>query len=147
VPEARGKARSAPQLVATGLGGRVELWDNEVRIIKGGFFGHLVEILWIGDGRQESTLFLDRITVVQIVRHMFLPDVIGFSYPGSPAFTGDYIHDALAENALIMNLFDNRPFFAIKEAIEDFIIGRRVRPALAVPSVRQRRASLRGHSR
>jgi hypothetical protein len=136
--DARAEARP---LVAIGLGGRVELWDNEIRIIKGGVFGHVVELSWIGRGLMETTLFLDRITAVTIMRSLVLPDIIRFAYAGSTDFTDEYIHDALSENALIMNLFDNRNFFAIKEAVEDRIIGRRVRPALALP-VRRRRLGM-----
>jgi hypothetical protein len=134
-------------IVARGIGGRIELWENEIRVIKGGVFGHLVEILWLGQGRSESTLFLDQIAAVKIERNMVLPDIIQFSYAGGPVFTGDYLHDALAENALLMNLFDNRKFSLIKAAVEDSIVARRVRPALAPPNRRSRRPAPRGRGR
>jgi len=138
--------RSAP-LVATGLGGRVELWENEIRIVKGGVFGHLVELLWLGDGVRENTLFLDQLAGVNIVHNLFLPAMIRFSYPGSPETTGEYWQDALAENALLMNLFDNRNFSAIKTAVEDFIVARRVRPTLAPPNGRRRQPPSGGRVR
>ena len=138
---------SEPVLVAIGVGGRVELWEHEIRIVKGGLFGHLVELLRLGHSAQENTLFLDQIASVKILRHMILPDVISFSYPGSPDLADEYLHDGLAENALIMNLVDNRPFFAIKQAVEDAIISRRVHPALVVPADRRRWASPRDRTR
>ena len=110
--------------MAIGLGGRVELWNDEIRIIKGGVFGHLAELLWLGYGLGQSTLFIAGITAVEIVRSMILPDFIRFSYAGSPPLTGDYAHDALAENALIMNVFDNRKFYDLKEAVDAQIVGR-----------------------
>lgn len=46
---------------------------------------------------------------------------IRFSYPGSPAMTGNNLADMLAENAVIMSLVDNRPFFRIVERIEELM--------------------------
>jgi hypothetical protein len=130
VPERRPQARPALPLVATGLGGRVELWDNEIRIVKGGIFGHLVELLWIGHGHRESTLFLDQIAAVSIIHALVLPSIIRFAYAGGPDSSGDYLENALAENALMMNAIDNRSFYAIKDRVEDLLATRRVRPRL-----------------
>ena len=122
--------RGSRRHVAIGLGGRVELWDREIRIIKGGVLGHLTELLWLGYGLKESSLLLDQIAAVEIVRSIVLPDFIRFSYAGSPDLTGNYVHDALAENALMMNLFDNRKFFDIKQAVEEHVAQRDLgRPA------------------
>ena len=125
-PGAARESENTARLVAIGLGGRVELWSEEIRIIKGGVFGHLAELLRLGYGVGQSTLFIAGITAVEIVRSIILPDFIRFSYAGSPPLTGDYTHDALAENALIMNVFDNRKFYDLKEALEAQIARRQI---------------------
>src|SRR5687767_5671547 len=107
-----------PALVAVGTGGRIELVGEELRLIKGGVFGHAVELLWLGYGIIEKSIPLRQISAVDIVKPLFLPGFIRFSYPGGPPETGHYITDALAENTLIMSWYDNRPFYRIKAWIE-----------------------------
>jgi hypothetical protein len=107
-----------PALVAVGIGGRIELVAEQIRLIKGGVFGHAVELLWLGYGVTEKSIPLREISAVEIVKPLFLPDFIRFSYPGSPRQTGNYIDDALAENALVMSWFDNRVFYQLKALIE-----------------------------
>ncbi|MGH6682923.1 MAG: hypothetical protein ACRECA_03180, partial [Pseudolabrys sp.] len=86
--------------------------------VKGGVFGHAVDLLWLGYGVSENTIPVRAISAVEIVRPLIVPDFIRFSYPGSPSQTGRYIDDALAENALVMSWLDNRPFYRIKAWIE-----------------------------
>src|SRR6266850_5774632 len=107
-----------PALVAVGIGGRIELVAEQIRLTKGGVFGHAVELLWLGYGVSEKTIPVREIAAVEIVKPLLLPDFIRFSYPGSPSRTGNYIDDALAENALIMSWFDNRAFYRIKAWID-----------------------------
>jgi hypothetical protein len=108
----------SPMLVAVGVAGRIELVAEQIRLIKGGVFGHAVELLWLGYGVSEKSIPVREISAVEIVQPMFLPDFIRFSYPGSPGQTGNYVDDALAENALIMSWFDNRAFYQIKDWID-----------------------------
>jgi hypothetical protein len=103
-----------PLFVAVGIGGRIELTAEQVRLVKGGVFGHAVELLWLGYGVIEKTIPVRTISAVEIVKPLVLPDFIRFSYPGSPRQTGHYIDDALAENALLMSWLDNRVFYQIK---------------------------------
>ena len=107
-----------PLLVAVGIGGRLELTAEQIRLVKGGVFGHLVELLWLGYGVTEKSIPVREISAVEIVKPLLLPDFIRFSYPGSPRQTGSYIDDALAENALVMSWFDNRAFYRIKTWID-----------------------------
>ena len=107
-----------PLVVAAGIGGRIELTAEQVRLIKGGVFGHAVELLWLGYGVIEKSIPVRTISAVEIVRPLLLPNFIRFSYPGSPRQTGNYIDDALAENALVMGWFDNRSFYRIKAWID-----------------------------
>jgi len=108
-------------LVAHGIGGRLELSRNQLRIIKGGTWGHIVEVLHLGYGMMEKRIFLDQIAAVEIVKLIIAPDFIRFSYNGSPQATGHYIEDAFAENALIMNPFDQRKFYALKDRMDQLI--------------------------
>jgi hypothetical protein len=107
-----------PLLVAVGIGGRLELTAEQIRLVKGGVFGHAVELLWLGYGVTEKSIPVREISAVEIVKPLFLPDFIRFSYPGSPRQTGSYIEDVLAENALLMSWFDNRVFYQIKTWID-----------------------------
>jgi hypothetical protein len=107
-----------PALVAVGISGRIELVAEQIRVIKGGVFGHAVEILWLGYGITEKSIPIRTITAVEIVKPLFLPSFIRFAYPGSPGQTGNYIDDALAENALMMSWFDNRAFYRMKAWID-----------------------------
>ena len=116
-------------MVAVGIGGRLELAPEQIRLIKGGVFGHAVELLWLGYGVTETVIPVREISAVEIVKPMIMPDFIRFSYPGSPPRTHSYIDDALAENALLMGWFDNRAFYRIKAWIE------RWPRALPVPTV------------
>lgn len=104
-------------LIAVGIGGHLELAGDRLRIVKGGIFGHAVELLWLGHGVIDKTVRVSHISAVEVVKPMLLPDYIRFSYPGSPPDSGHYLDDALAENALIMNPIDNRKFYEIKERI------------------------------
>jgi hypothetical protein len=108
-------------LVAHGVGGRLELSRNQLRIVKGGTWGHLVEALHLGYGMMEKRIFLDQIAAVEIVKLILAPDFIRFSYNGSPVATGHYLDDAFAENALIMNPFDQRKFYALKDRMDQLI--------------------------
>ena len=109
---------TGPALVAVGIGGRIELMDEQIRLIKGGVFGHAVELLWLGYGVTLKSIPVREISAVEIVKPLVLPDFIRFSYPGSPPRTNNYIDDALVENALIMSWFDNRAFYEIKTWID-----------------------------
>ncbi len=108
----------APILVAVGIGGRLELTGEHIRLVKGGISGHAFEFLGPGTGISDKSTPIWEIAAVEIVKPILLPDFIRFSYPGSPPESGRYIADALAENALIMNVIDNRTFYAIKEWID-----------------------------
>jgi hypothetical protein len=114
-------ATGGATLVAHGIGGRLELSRNQLRIIKGGTWGHFVEVLHLGYGMMEKRIFLDQISAVEIVKLIVAPDFIRFSYNGSPATTGHYVDDAFAENALIMNPFDHRKFYALKDRMDQLI--------------------------
>ena len=105
---------ATPALAAVGIGGRLELAAEQIRIVKGGVFGHAVELLWLGYGITEKTIPVRQISAVEIVKPLVMPGFIRFSYPGSPRQTGNYLDDALAENALLMSWFDNRVFYRIK---------------------------------
>ena len=117
--EATGRTATgvAAPLVALGLGGRVELADGELRIVKGGVLGFLVDLLWLGHGMMVKRLPVAHVTSIEIVRFAVFPNLIRVTYAGSPPQTGGYLADALSENALVMNLLDNRAFYEIMERV------------------------------
>ena len=118
------RERGATPLVARGLGGRLELSRNEIRIFKNGVWGELVEVLLLGYGIVEKRIFLDQLAAVEIVHIPVFPSFIRFSYQGAPTLTGHYLQDALAENSLLMNVLDNRKFYELKDRLDQFIARR-----------------------
>jgi hypothetical protein len=106
------------KLVAVGLSGSLELNGNVLRISKGGAFGFLLMVLGMEGGFVERTIRVSDISAVEIENPPFLFRYVRFSYQGAPTQSGNSITDMLAENAVIMSLIDNRPFYKIKERIE-----------------------------
>jgi hypothetical protein len=111
-------------LVANGLGGRLELSGNILRLSKGGAFGLLLALLGIEGGFVERTIRVSDISAVEIENPPFLLRYVRFSYQGAPTQSGNDIRDMLAENALIMSLIDNRMIYRIKERIEHSMLER-----------------------
>ncbi len=91
---------------------------DHIVLTKNHFLGDLINILGLGYGKVQKTIMIDDISSVSIIRPMLFPDFIVFTYPGSSSVTGNTFTDALKENALIMNLFDNRAFYELKERIQ-----------------------------
>ncbi len=112
-----GDARQ-PLLVARGTGGHLVLWEDQVWLIKYGLFSGFVNRFDFGLGKINKSIVIKQISSVTIVQPMLFPSFITFAYPGSPASTGNLMRDALAENALLMNFFDNRCFFELKERMD-----------------------------
>lgn len=107
-----------PLLVARGTGGRLVLWEDQIWLIKYGLFGDFFNFLGFRFGKVSKSIIIRQISSITIMRPFLFPNFITFTYPGSPASTGNLMHDALAENALMMNFFDNRPFFELKAHID-----------------------------
>lgn len=113
VPEA-----AEGRLVAHGTGGRLELEGNCLRLTKGGVFGFFLALFGIEGGFVERTIRVSDIAAVEMDKPALFFRYMRFSYPGSPDLTGNDFEDMMAENAILMSLFDNRPLFRIKERIE-----------------------------
>ena len=107
-----------PLFVAKGFGGRVELYPKEIRIIKNTWINHILEFMAEGSPPLEHIIPLKHLSGIMIMRPIFLNDYIFFSYPGSPYTSGHQLHDATLENSLIMNFFDNRRFFELKDHVD-----------------------------
>lgn len=110
-------AASDMPLVAIGLGGRVEIVNGEIRIVKNTALGHLIDLIWFAYGVMEKRIPLSEVTSIEIIRPLILPDFFRVTYAGSPPQTGHYLRDALAENALMMNMFDNRAFYEVRDRV------------------------------
>ena len=126
-------------LVARGIGGHVEIANGEIRIVKDTVIGHLVDLVWFAYGVQEKRIPLSAVTSIEIIRPLILPDVFRVTYSGSPPQTGHYARDALAENALMMNMIDNRSFYDIRDRITQLTAFGRAR--VLPPTRRRRRGS------
>lgn len=107
-----------PLLVARGTGGRLVLWEDRVWLIKDNLFSGLANLFGFGLGKINKSIVINQISSVTIVQPMLFPNFITFSYPGSPASTGNMLRDAMSENSLLMNFFDNRRFFELKERMD-----------------------------
>ncbi len=105
-------------LVARGTGGRLVLWEDRVWLIKDSLFSGFANLFGFGLGKINKSIVINQISSVTIVQPMLFPNFITFTYPGSPASTGNFMRDALAENAMLMNFFDNRRFFELKERMD-----------------------------
>lgn len=111
-----------PRLAAHGMGARVQIVGSQIHIKRDGLFGLMTTLLGMGDGLAEKTIPIQRLSAVEIVRTfafgVFCIEYIRFSYPGSPESKGSDWRDAMLEHTVMMNLFDNREFYALKDLIE-----------------------------
>ncbi|HYH20151.1 MAG TPA: hypothetical protein VD995_16185 [Azospirillum sp.] len=105
-------------LVARGVGGRLELTGNRLRIIKGGVFGYFVTLFGIEGGFVERTVRVSHISSIELDVPVMFFRYIRLSYPGSPVMTGHTFLDMMAENSVLMSLVDNRPFYTLIERVE-----------------------------
>jgi hypothetical protein len=111
-------ADDEPIIVAIGFGGRLELRDDHLRLIKNNMFGNVINLLGLAYGKVAKTIMVENISSISIVRPLLFPDFIRITYPGCPISSGHAHKDALAENALIMSLFDNRRFYELKDTLD-----------------------------
>jgi hypothetical protein len=107
-----------PLMVAHGIGGRLELYDNCIRIRRDGYVNYLLN--WVA-GRPafiDTTVPLEEVSSFDVIQPVLFNDFVVIAYPGSPPLTGRSLYDAMAENALLMGFFDNREFYAIKREFQ-----------------------------
>jgi hypothetical protein len=133
-------ANGPPLLVAHGIGGRLELYSNCIRIRRDGYVNYLLNWLAGRPAFVDTTIPLEEVSSFDIIRPVFFNDFVAVSYAGSPSLTGRSLYDSMAENALLMNFFDNREFYAVKrefqrltarpvlEASPRWVLRRRARP-------------------
>lgn len=105
-------------LVGKGTGGRLELHGNTLHLTKGGLFGFFVTLLGLHGGHAHQTIRVSDISAIEFEKHGFLFHYVRFCYPGAPKESGNHLHDMMADNALLMSIFDNRGLYRIKERIE-----------------------------
>jgi hypothetical protein len=129
-----------PMMVARGLGGRVELYPDRVRIVRQGYLNYFLSLLARRPTLIESTIAIEQIASFDIVHPILFNDFVYVAYPGSPPLSGHALHDSVAENALLMNFFDNRMFYAIKREIDAMIS----RPVYVTVRENERQRSERG---
>jgi hypothetical protein len=110
-----------PLEVASGIGGRIELYPSHVRVSKSGFFASVFNIIGYPSAIMENTIMIDRIASVEIVHPILGLSFIHFSYAGAPTRTGLWLRDSFAENGLLLSLVDNRPFHRLVRKLNSLI--------------------------
>ncbi|MGE0724665.1 MAG: hypothetical protein AB7O45_09825 [Alphaproteobacteria bacterium] len=108
-------------IVVRGLGGHLEVDGHIIRLKRGGPFAFILSLLGYQNAFLEKSIWIDRLSTIDIVRPFGSLDYIRFCYPGSPNITGRPIQDALADNALLLNPFDHREFYTLKSRLEALI--------------------------
>jgi hypothetical protein len=129
-----------PLIVAHGIGGRIELYDDCIRIKRDGYVNYLLNWLARRPAFIDTTIPLERVSSFDIIKPVLFNDFAVVAYPGSPPLTGRSLVDAMAEGSLLMNFFDNREFYAIKRAFQK-LTARRSPDAIA------RRSAMRARLR
>jgi len=112
------RRRNATTLTASGFGGKLTLQGNRLKIRKGGVFGLVAAVLGFEGGFTERTLRVDQISAIEVDKPILFFRYLRISYPGAPQMTGHDSRDVMAENAILMSLLDNRPFYRIIARIE-----------------------------
>ncbi len=105
-----------PILEAYGWGGLIALYSDRIEIRRIGFLHIVMDLLPLHIPRVDSTIFLDTITAIEVVRPLMMVEFVRFSYAGDPVGHGGYWGSAFADNAVMMNLLDNRRFYGLIEA-------------------------------
>jgi len=102
---------------AHGWGGLIALYPDRVDIRRVGFLHVVMDLLPLRIPRVDSSIFLDTITAIEVVRPLTMVEFVRFSYAGDPSEHGaGYWGAAFSDNAVMMNLLDNREFYRLIEA-------------------------------
>ncbi len=117
VEAATRSATRKPLAFAVGVGGSVTLFEKELLIVRNGWVNHLLRWVSGATPRIERTIPLRHISGVAIVKPLLLNEYFLIAYPGAPPATGYQLHDAISENAVMMNFFDNRAFYQLKDKL------------------------------
>ncbi|MGA0344795.1 MAG: hypothetical protein ACO35B_09885 [Luminiphilus sp.] len=121
VEEATPSATRKPLAFAVGVGGSVTLFEKELLIVRNGWVNHLLRWVSGATPRIERTIPLRHISGVAIVKPLLLNEYFLIAYPGAPPATGYQLHDAISENAVMMNFFDNRAFYRLKDKLDTLL--------------------------
>jgi hypothetical protein len=92
-----------------GIGGALMLYEDRIRILREGSWFTAANLLFHMEREMDTVIALRELVGVHFVRSLMLVQFMRLTYPGCPAPTGRYLHDAFAENAFIYSLVDNRP--------------------------------------
>jgi len=139
-PESAAVVNNGPPLmVAHGIGGRIELYNDCIRIRRHGYVNYLLNWLAGRPAFIDTTIPLERVSSFDIIQPVLFNDFVVIAYPGSPPLTGRSLVDAVAEGSLLMNFFDNREFYDLRREFQRIT----ARPVLET----NRRSALRGRAR
>jgi hypothetical protein len=107
-----------PLMVAHGIGGRLELYSDCIRIRRDGYVNYLLNWLAGRPAFIDTTIPLEKVSSFDIIQPVLINDFVSIAYPGSPRLTGRSLYDSMAENALLMNFLDNREFYDVKREFQ-----------------------------
>lgn len=124
----------APPLVqAHGWGGILALYSDRIAIRRVGFLHIVMDLLPLHIPRVDTVIFLDTITAIEVVRPLLMVEYVRISYAGDPEDAPHgYWRGAFADNAVMMNVLDNRPFYRLIEAANHLRRGQPLPPHLAI---------------
>jgi hypothetical protein len=126
-------------MVANGLGGSITLYRDRLVIARTGLLHVVMDAVFPHHPRVDTTIFLDDITAISIVRPMLMVEYVRFVFAGEtpPDEEEGYWSAAFADNAVMMNLFDNRAFYTFVKKVEELraraVPGRGRPPRSAAP--------------
>jgi len=105
-----------PIMVAKGLNGWVELYENKVKIRRVDFKGNRTKI----NDKGDKDILLTSLTAIQFRRRsIIVPGYIQFVYMGSSEANTTIMNDMLDENTVTFQKKGQPYFEKIKEAIEE----------------------------
>jgi hypothetical protein len=122
-PKGEGEA-TAPLVSLSGIGGRLSLFPDRLRIERQGLVFSLLNLGFHVEREIGTTIFLRELVGVHLVRSLTLLQFLRFTYAGCPVPTGHYLRDAFAENAFMLRLLDNRPLLSFMRRVEDATVAR-----------------------
>jgi hypothetical protein len=110
-----------PLLVAHGLCGRLELYNDRIRIVRRGLINYVLYLIGGTLAELDTHIPIEKIASIDIVKPIIWNDYVTVAYPGGPPNKGETLKDATAENALFLNFFDNRAVYDIIYILERMV--------------------------
>ena len=102
-----------PLLNAKGIGGQLELYEDKVRIKRGGAIAFMTQGL-----KGDKDIYISSIASIQFRDAGLNNGYIQFAFMGGQEAKGAFFQATQDENSVVFNVWQKKPFIAIKEALE-----------------------------